>query len=151
MSNTAIVPVQKSSSSVVPKPSRSQLIDVMVLELIVLREAENQKRAAIRAKLKARLEREAEKFRKKKIPLEALNINWANAGACVYVQGTSLEGSPAMKELAHQLRQIPLLVVEPSLVRDEIDRKLKEDFTKTLMNHPGVKEGVRSAIARLGL
>ena len=148
---TSIVPLQKKSASVTPRPTQAQIIDVMTHQLIAKRLVENEKRLAEREKIQVKLDKEIEKFKKRTIKMGELNCRWEHAGAFVYFQGQSFDGSPAMKELARQRRELADLVTTWEYVRQEVKDKLQKEVLQAIAEQPGVKEAIASTINKLGL
>jgi hypothetical protein len=148
---TSIVPLQRSASAVMPKPTQAQIIDVMTHQLIAKRTAENELRKIEREKIQVKLDKEIEKFKKRTIKMGDLQINWSHAGAAVYAQGKSFDGSPVMAELAHQKRELNDLCTQWEYVRNEVKEKMQKEVLQAIAGQPGVKEAITSTINKLGL
>jgi hypothetical protein len=149
--NTSIVQVQNSTSSIVPRPNKTHLIAVMVQEIIAMREAENLIRAEKKAKLQLQLDKEIEKFKKTSVCISDLDINWKNAGSFVYIPGKSIDGSPAMKAIHQKIRKLPALCTNTDFVKREVEEKMKNEIINSIMQQPGMKTVLQSTIAKLGL
>jgi hypothetical protein len=149
--NTSIVPAQQAVSQIVPKPTKTDIIDALVRETIAAREAENAIREGKRAILQAKLNKEIEKFKKKTIKIGDLSVRWENAGAQVYIQGKCIDGSSEMVRLHRLIKEIPDLTTHPDLVKTEVQKRMKDEMLNSIMAQPGVKEALQSTIAKLGL
>ena len=134
-----------------PKPTQAQIIDVMTHQLIAKRTAENELRQIEREKIQVKLDKEIEKFKKRTIKMSDLEIRWESAGARVYAQGKSFDGSPAMVELAHQKRELDDLCTRWEYVRNEVKEKVQKKMLQAIADQPGVKEAIASTINKLGL
>jgi hypothetical protein len=149
--NTAIAPLQANTSPIVPRPTKSQFIEVIVSQVIAEREAKNEIIQAKRDAIQKKLDAAIEKFKRTKITIGSLDGRWESAGAYVYIQGTSMNGSPVMKELHAELKANPILQTNPEWVRNEVKSKIEKEMLQAIIDQPGAKEGIRSSIAKLGL
>jgi regulator of replication initiation timing len=143
--------VQTGVASIVPKPTKAQIIDAMVHQIVEQRLAENARREIEREKLQKKLDVEIERMKRMRIKFGDLDINWKHAGAMVYASGKSFDATPAMKTIHEQMKQFkPLSTYKPD-VKEEVELKLKSEMMQAVLSQPGVKEGINSAIAKLGL
>jgi len=148
---TSIVPLQTRTSLVVPKPTKTDIIEAMAQELITLREAENKKRAIQRETIQAKLDKEIEKLKKTRVTLGNLKGNWETAGSYLWLSGQNIETPKAMVELHQQLKALtPLTTDLPSII-EAIKIKMKSETILSILEQPGVREGMKSAFAKLGL
>ncbi len=148
--NTAIVSAQNSVSAIVPKPTKTDLIDALVQEAIAKREQENLVRQAKRERLKIKFDQALESWKKTKITVGDLPATWVNVGANLYI-GSSIPTSPTMQKLHREMREIQNLQTNPQLVKEEVVAGMKKEMMDSIMSQPGVKEVLRSTIVKLGL
>jgi hypothetical protein len=151
MKNTSIVPAQKATSQIVPKPTRTDIIDALVIQTIEERKAENAIREEKRNAIRLKLDKEIEKFKKKKVALIDLDINWESVSSSVCIRYATIKGSPEMQKLSDEIRKLHELPTNKEYVKAEVVQKMKEEMINSIMDQPGVKEAFKSTIAKLGL
>lgn len=148
---TSIATIKAGVKLVIPKPTRRQMIDCIVNEVIKKREAQNVIARECIEKLKKHLDKEREKFKKTSVKLANLDINWENAGAFVYIRPQTITGSPKMQFWNEKIKSHKILDVSPDVVRCEVEKKIEKEMMASIMAQPGVVEGIQSAIAKIGI
>lgn len=149
--NTSISTVQKASNAVIPKPTKAQLIELLAQQVVKERQAENDRRGLIREKLKEKMDKAIERFKKKSIKIRDLEVSWKSAGMYVHLHNQSISGSPEMQAISNELKKVPMLSCEIAFIREDVKKRLDNEMMSTLLAQPGVKEAILSTINKLGL
>lgn len=148
--STQIVPIQKETSSIVPKPTKTQIIDAMVEQVLQNRIIENKKRLEKQEEITKKIEAAFKKFIRKTIRIEDLSPRLSQNGGYILVS-CHLERPQEIVLLNEQMKRLETLTENRKIIREEVEQKIKAEMVSAILEQPGVRDSIKSAIAKLGI
>jgi hypothetical protein len=152
MTPTAIVPAQSATSSIVPRPTKTNIIKAMALQLKKENEAFNKIAEEQQERLRCELSEEMRKETIKQIRKAKITpCFWSIERKKTIESNVVLEETPKIKALNIELDKWQTKEVYLDRLEKKIKSKIEDETIQTILEQQGMKNIISSTLVAIGL